>query len=134
MILLFSGISSSPLTRWWIAGVGYSTITRTTRRSPEPGLCPQVPHAALPRDQPKSYLVALISDVVKVRVGELSSTISVLPKVTETPSRTPAHSGFTQVRGSRFFHNITFWNISSSGLNSENTLRDATRIIFRLPS
>ena len=51
---------------------------------------------------------------------------------TGIPSRTPAQTRVVHVRSSRFFHSRALANVSASGLNSENTLRDATRIIFRL--
>jgi hypothetical protein len=50
---------------------------------------------------------------------------------TRRPRRSPSHSRSVQVRSSRFFQIRAFANVSSSGLNSEKMLRDATRIIFR---
>src|SRR5215210_2204003 len=56
-----------------------------------------------------------------------------LPPHTATrfPPRSPSHNSVEQARNSRFFHNSEFANVSSSGLNKEKMLRDATKIIFR---
>lgn len=47
------------------------------------------------------------------------------------PSRWPSHNLVVQVRTSRFFHSSELENVSSSGLNSEKMLREATSTIFR---
>src|SRR5262249_23352078 len=51
--------------------------------------------------------------------------------VTRFPPRFPSHSSVEHVRRSRFFHSSELANVSSSVLNSEKMLREATRIIFR---
>ena len=47
------------------------------------------------------------------------------------PPRCPSHSSVEHDRSSRFFQRSELKNVSSSGLNSEKMLREATRIIFR---
>jgi hypothetical protein len=48
--------------------------------------------------------------------------------LTGTPSRAHCQSCFAQVRDSTFIQSNTLLNVYSSGLNSENSLREATRI------
>src|SRR5262245_38570925 len=50
---------------------------------------------------------------------------------TRLPALSPSHSSLEHVRSSRFFQSSELANVSSSVLNSEKMLREATRIIFR---
>src|SRR5262245_52758324 len=47
------------------------------------------------------------------------------------PPRSPSHNSVEHVRSSRFFQSSELANVSSSVLNSEKMLREATIIIFR---
>src|SRR5437773_11052656 len=49
---------------------------------------------------------------------------------TRFPSHSPSHSRVVHVRRSRFFHSWEWANVSSSGLKSEKTVREATSTSF----
>src|SRR5262245_13227632 len=50
---------------------------------------------------------------------------------TRLPAHPPSHNRVEHVRSSRCFQSSELMNVSSSVLNSEKMLREATRIIFR---
>src|ERR1051325_10044785 len=70
---------------------------------------------------------------VGVGGGHLPACLSRFPPHTVTlfPSRPPSHSSVEHVRCNRFFQISELTKTSSSGLNNEKMLREATRIILR---